>query len=204
MFTIMDNDLKIILIHRSKNPFLWYRALPWWYLLPEKSAEQTIMIKLFHKIGINNIYLEQLHTFTDPHRDSRYRAINIAYFSAGIYQNIKDISLYGEVQLHSVRNIPSLAFDHQEVILHAHMILQQKLLTSNIAQFFLPHYFTLTQLQHVYDLIRGKKSDTRNFRNFIIKQHCVRETTKKQWDVHHRPARLYEFIVKDIKVSDYA
>lgn len=204
MFTIINNDLKVILIHRSKAPFLWYRALPWWYLLPDKSAEQTIMLKLFHKIGILNPYLEQIHVFTDPYRDNRYRAINISYLSAGIYNNIKDVSSYGEVSFHSIKKLPQLAFDHQEVISYAHRILQQKLIQSNIAQFFLSKQFTLTELQLVYDCIQWVSSDVRNFRNFIKKQSSIRDTGKQQSHVWHRPARLYEFISRDIKISDYS
>lgn len=122
--------------------------------MSDKSAEQTIMLKLFHKIGVLNPYLEQLHVFTDPYRDTRYRAINIAYLSAGIYNNLKDVSDYGEVSVHSVRKLPQLAFDHQEVISYAHHTLKQKLIQSNIAQFFLPKQFTLTELQRVYDCIQ--------------------------------------------------
>jgi 8-oxo-dGTP diphosphatase len=74
---------------------------------------------------------------------------------------------------------------------------------SNIAQFFLPKLFTFQQLQQVYDIILWTTSDVRNFRNFITKSHIVRSTKKKEENVAHRPATLYQFIHKDINIDDF-
>lgn len=203
LFTIMDGELKIVLIKRSREPYLWYRCLPGWYLDYEKSAEQTLAQKLFHKTWLHTIYLEQIHTFTNPDRDFRYRSVNISYLSAGMYRNLKNISTYGEVEFHSIKHLPALAFDHADIITYAYQLLQQRIISSNIAQFFLPKQFTLTQLQDVYDRVRWYDSDVRNFRNFVYNQHIVRNTWKKQKMVSHRPAALFEFVHKDINISQY-
>lgn len=203
LFTIIDHELKIVLIKRSRDPYLGYRCLPWWYIDWEKSAEQTLTQKLFQKTWLHNIYLEQVHAFTDPERDSRYRSINIAYLSAGIYHDLKNISTYGEVEFHSIKNLPTLAFDHGDIIVYIYQILQQRIITSNIAQFFLPRQFTLRQLQEVYDTVRWYRSDVRNFRNFIYNQNIVKNTWKKQTKVSYRPAYLFEFIHRDINIAEY-
>ena len=203
LFTIVDHELKIVLIKRSRDPYVWYRCLPWWYVDPEKSAKQTLIQKLFQKTWLHNIYLEQVYTFTNPERDFRYRSINIAYLSAGIYYDLKNISTYGEVEFHSIKCLPALAFDHGDIIAYVYQILQQKIITSNIAHFFLPRQFTLRQLQEVYDTIRGYRSDVRNFRTFIYNKNIIKNTGKKEITVSHRPAYLFEFTHRDINIAEY-
>ena len=116
---------------------------------------------------------------------------------------MKTYSKYGEVAFHSLKTMAKLAFDHREIVKAAYQELRDKMFHSNIAQFFLPRYFTLKQLQEVYDIILGRKSDVRNFRKYIANAHIIKSTRKKESNVSHRPALLYEFIHKDIKVSDY-
>ncbi len=203
MFSIVDWELQVLLIKRVKDPFAWYWYLPWWYLTDDKSAEQIVSEKLQLKVGLRNIYLEQFQTFTDPQRDPRYRAITIWYLSIGDYHDIKKYSHYGEVAFHSVRTLQKIAFDHREIVKKAYSVLRYKLFHSNIAQFFLPKTFTLTQLQEVYDAILATKSDTRNFRKYIDKTGIIKNTGKKETNVSHRPALLYEFVHKDVRVEDY-
>lgn len=203
IFSIVDNELKVLLIKRTQAPFEWFWWLPGGYLENDKSADQIVMEKLLTKTWLRHLYLEQFNTFTDPKRDPRYRAITIWYMSIGEYHDIKKYSQYGEVAFNSIKTLSKTAFDHKEIIKSAYAVLRTKLFHSNIAQFFLPRYFTLQQLQSVYDAILGSKSDVRNFRSYIKKSHIVKATGKKETNVSHRPALLYEFINKDIHVADY-
>lgn len=203
IFTIIESELKVLLIKRVQEPFAWFWYLPWWYLTDDKSAEQIVMEKLHTKVWLRNMYLEQFHTFTDPKRDPRYRAITLGYMSIGTYHDIKQYSQYWEVAFHSVRKLQKMAFDHREIVTSAYTVLRHKLFNSNIAQFFLPKTFTLAQLQEVYDAILSTKSDTRNFRKYIDKVWIVKSTGKKEINVSHRPAFLYEFVHKDVRVEDY-
>ncbi len=204
IFTIIKGELLVLLVERSQDPFLNWRCLPGGYMEDSASAEKTIVKKLFDKVWLKNIYLEQYHTFTDPKRDPRYRAINISYFSIGTYTDIKKYSPYGKVEFHHLKQLPKLAFDHQEIIRHAYRVLRERLFHSNIAQFFLPKQFTFKQLKEVYDTILQTSSDVRNFRTHIRTQNIIKTTGKKEQNVAHRPADLYEFINKTIKVEEYA
>lgn len=203
IFSIVDDELKVLLIKRTQAPFEWFWGLPGWYLENDKSADQIVVEKLLMKVWLRNIYLEQFHTFTDPKRDARYRAITIGYMSIWNYHDIKKYSQYGEVAFLGIKTLAKLAFDHRDIMKQAYATLRNKLFHSNIAQFFLPRYFTLQQLQSVYDTILGHTSDVRNFRKYIDKAHIIKPTGKKEINVSHRPALLYEFINKDIHVGDY-
>lgn len=203
MFTLDEWELKIVLLERTKKPRSWMWALPWWYLMTNKSAEQTVQLKLFKKLWLVNVYLESIGVFSDPKRDPRWRAVNIAYVSAWLYHNIQKLSSYGEVKLFSLKKLPKMPFDHSDIVRYAYSILQKKMMDSNIAQFFLPRQFTLTQLQTVYDQIQWKTSDIRNFRKFIQRYVSLKSTGKQQQNVWHRPAMLYEFSTKNIDIDYY-
>ncbi|MEE8305262.1 MAG: NUDIX hydrolase, partial [Candidatus Tectomicrobia bacterium] len=57
----------------------------------------------------------------------------------------------------------------------------------------LPPKFTLTQLQHLYEIILGTPLDKRNFRKKILSLDILVALDEIQKDVMHRAARLYRF-----------
>ena len=90
-----------------------------------------------------------------------------------------------------MKEIPDLAFDHKEILKMAHERLRAKLDYSTIAFQFMPKKFTLSELQHVYDIIQKKPIDKRNFRKRILSLNIIKETGKDKREGPHRPARLY-------------
>ena len=57
----------------------------------------------------------------------------------------------------------------------------------------LPHKFTLSQLQKLYETILERAIDKRNFRKKILGMDLLVELDEVQQDVAHRAARLYRF-----------
>jgi len=90
-----------------------------------------------------------------------------------------------------VRNLPSLAFDHANIVAMAHQRLTAKLNYSTIALQFMPENFSLSELQQVYESILGDRLDKRNFRKRLMALDCIRDTGKFRRNGNHRPARLY-------------
>lgn len=101
----------------------------------------------------------------------------------------------------SIKELPSLAFDHLEIVRYAYKRLRAKLDYTNAAQYFLPRYFSLKQLQEVYEVILGQSMDVRNFRKRMQTLHLIRKTDKKEAAVMHRPASLYEFTNKELEIN---
>lgn len=62
-----------------------------------------------------------------------------------------------------------------------------------IAFELLPDYFTLSQLQKLYEALLGASFDKRNFRKKISQMHYVIPLKKKQKGVPHKPAQYYLF-----------
>ena len=84
-----------------------------------------------------------------------------------------------------------IAFDHAMVILYGMERLRNKIEYTDIAFSLMPHYFTLTELQQVYEVILGKELLKANFRRKIADM--VVETDRITKDEGHRPSKLYTF-----------
>ena len=87
--------------------------------------------------------------------------------------------------------LPQTAFDHSTIIAKAHDRLVAKLDYSSIALQFMPELFTLSELQAVYETLRGGKLDKRNFRKRILSLDILEETGEQKRNGNHRPARAY-------------
>ena len=64
----------------------------------------------------------------------------------------------------SLKKLPKLAYDHSKIINVAHERLKAKVTYTNIVKNLLSKNFTLSELQHVYEIILQHKFDKRNFR----------------------------------------
>lgn len=80
MSRLLDN-LKLLLIQRNHHPYADCWALPGGFVNLNESAYTAACRELTKKTGLENIYLEQIYTFTQPDRDPRMRVIDIAYMA---------------------------------------------------------------------------------------------------------------------------
>ena len=85
----------------------------------------------------------------------------------------------------------SIAFDHPLVILSGLERLKNKLEYTDIVFNMMPRYFTLGELQKVYEVILGKKLLDPAFRRIIKDK--VRKTEKMKTGEGHRPSVLFEY-----------
>ena len=195
IFTIADNDLKVLLIRRGGEPFKACWALPGGFVEIGESLEKAAARELKEEAGVTSVYLEQLYTFGDPKRDPRGRVISVSYFAlvdAG-RQRIRAASDATEAEWHSVFNSPKLAFDHKKILDYAVWRLRNKIEWTTVGYELLPKKFTLSELQRVYEIILQKPVDKRNFRKKILAQGQIRELNETRSDGAHRPAKLYSF-----------
>ncbi len=204
VFSIYKGELLVLLVERIKNPGKWSRALPWWFVEDDKTLKQSAYNALERKTQIKNVYLEQLYTFSATDRDPRARVVSSIYMAIVHRQNIKPLMTdeAPSVEFFPVKKLPKLAFDHNMVLEYALQRLQYKLEYTNVAQYFLPDLFSLRELQDVYELVMNNEFDVRNFRKKLHSLHMIRQTWELQTNVNHRPAKLYEFVDKEIKVFD--
>lgn len=193
IFTIRRQRLELLLIRRAEKPFRDRWALPGGFVDIDEDLEQCALRELEEETGVTGVYLEQLYTFGKPGRDPRERVIAVAYYALVPPDRLRlrAASDAKEVAWFPISRLPTLAFDHKEIVTMAHQRLTAKLNYSTIALRFLPEHFTLSELQQVHECILGTQLDKRNFRKRVVALGCVRETGIYRRNGRHRPARLF-------------
>lgn len=200
LFTIMDGDLKVLLIQRSKEPFAGFWSLPGGFVPLSVSLETAALKKLKEKTNVEDLYLEQLYTFDAPHRDPRGHVISVAYYAlvASERFDLKPSESVSDVSWHSIYALPDLAFDHQRILDYALQRLRNKLGYTTVGSQLLPEKFTLPELCQIYEIILERPIDKRNFRKKIAFLDILDETGETTQKFSKKPAKLYRFKHSDI------
>ncbi len=194
------NQLLVLLAVRQHPPHVGQWALPGTLVRQDEALEDAAARILAEKIRVQNLYLEQLYTFGGPTRDPRegeggHRYLSVSYFAVVRYEEA--VLLSDERHLlawHPLANIPSLAFDHQQILTYGHRRLCNKLEYSPIAFDVLPEVFTLNDLYQLYSTVLGEQfSDYSNFRTRLLKLGFLTATGQKTCHGAGRPASLYRF-----------
>jgi len=194
VFTIRDQQLKLLLVQRAGEPYQNMWALPGGFLDIDEDLEACAKRELEEETGIHGVYLEQLYTFGAPNRDPRERVISVTYYALvpSDRLQLRAASDAADVQWFALDQMPPLAFDHQQIITLAHRRLAAKLDYSTIAFQFMPETFTLSELQAVYEILINGELDKRNFRKKILALEEVEEAGGLRRTGNHRPAKVYQ------------
>jgi 8-oxo-dGTP diphosphatase len=184
---ITAGKLKVLLQKREKPPFKGRYELPGGLVRHGETAEQALQRKLGDVLGLPGTYFAQFGTFTAPARDPRARTVSIGFVAL-----VPEHRLGSGQAWHDIREMPPLAFDHQDIILAAHRWLQEHI-GSGAVRHFLPGHFALNRLQEVHEVVMGGHYDNRNFRRQMLAGGIVQETREREQGVSHRPAVLYRF-----------
>lgn len=204
VFGFDGKELNILLIQRGIEPYKDKWAIPGGFIRMDETAEEGALRELREETGLEDIFLEQFHTFTALGRDPRKdevtglpeRVMTIG-FLAFVRQDDYSV-LAGDdaarAQWFKVKNLPELAFDHKEIIEMALEKLRWKIIYEPLAFRMLNKSFTMTQVQEIYEavLIEKEKFDRRNFQKKMLSLGYIEPTGKKVRCVG-RPGVLYSF-----------
>jgi 8-oxo-dGTP diphosphatase len=190
-----DIDLKILLIQRKYDPFINSWALPGGFVQETETLEQAVIRELKEETGLNqNPFLEQLYTFGEINRDPRERIISIAYYGLVNTSELKASTDAKDAKWFSIKNLPNLAFDHNEIITKALERLRGKIIYQPIGFELLDDKFTFVSLHKLYEIILGKELDRRNFKKKFLSLDILNELDEKAIsDGAGRPATLFKF-----------
>lgn len=196
IFSLIEESLCVLLVRRKQWPFADMWAIPGGFVRMEESLAEAAARELAEETGVRDVYTEQLYTFGDPDRDPRTRVITVAYFAIMPADAIDDPvagSDAAEAGWFPADDLPELAFDHDEIVAYALTRLRYKLEYTMVGFELLPDTFTLSELQHAYELILGEELDKRNFRRKVLSAEILEYTGKKQREGEGRPARLFRY-----------
>lgn len=195
IFSLVDDDLQVLLVKRKFAPFADMWAIPGGFVHIDESLEDAAARELEEETGVTNVYMEQLYTFGNPGRDPRTRVVTVAYFALVPHNAVRHRAGddAAETGWFSMFSLPHLAFDHRGILEYALTRLRYKLEYTAVGFRLLPDVFTLSELQRAYETILGEKLDKRNFRRKILAAAILEETGKKKRDGEGRPAKLYKY-----------
>ena len=214
IFGYNDKELQVLLVERTlrnektKEVEFTDLTLTGNHIYEDETIEEAAYRVLYDRTGLDNVYLEQFKAFAHPERlkkekdrkwlihdgrDPEERIISIGFFSLISARNIIEESTCGIAKWFALSEIGELAFDHNQIVNEALKALRNKIKHEPIGFELLPEKFTLTELQHVYEVVLGTELDKRNFRKKIGRMKYLIPLDEKQKGVAHKPARLYMF-----------
>ena len=162
-------DLKLLVIQRSFEPFKGMWSLVGGFVEEKESAEGAAARILKSLTGLDGLYMEQLHAFSDPGRDTMERTISIAYFALIDIQKYKQqINEDYHPAWVPINQLPDLIFDHTKIVELAKEKLRYKAALHPLLFELLPEKFTMPQLQNLYQAVYNTEFDKGNFNRKLL------------------------------------
>lgn len=201
IYSFRDEKLRVLLVKHAEGPSEGKWGLPGGWVDEDENLDDAAVRLLNTHTGLNDVYLEQLRAFGDVKRFPDERVITIAYFALvkAKYANVIAGHTVSNVEWKSIDKLPSLIYDHNDILDLGIQRLQQIVRHEPIGFKLLPEEFTLLELQCLYETILQTSFDKPNFRRKLLKMKLLINTGKKQRNVSHRAANLYKF---DVAVYD--
>ncbi len=193
IFGFDENKLKVLLIRSDLKKFLDKWSLLGDLVGPDEDLDAAAYRILKQRTGIDDLYLEQVHTFGRVARHPGGRVVTVAYYSLVNVQHHKLKILDNELHWHDVSSVTDLAFDHQEIFNTCYSRLQKRVQEHPVGFSLLPSKFSLRELQNLYEAILGVKLDRRNFRKKFFAMDFLIDLDEIEEKVPHRPGKLYKF-----------
>lgn len=192
LLTLKDEALHVVLLKRDREPHKGKATLVGGFVHTEEDADldATVSRILHTKAGLNDVFVEQLYTFGSSTRDARGWSISVTYLAL---VPLGDILASGAAGLRviPVEEASGLPFDHDAILAKALERLRSKGSYSVLPARLLPASFTMSELQHTYELVMGKESKSgSSFRRKMLELKVIEETGEKSKNTK-RPSELY-------------
>lgn len=192
IFGYDNKELKVLLIKSDLEEFIGLWSLLGDLVRPDEDLESAPYRVLKERTGMDDVYLEQVHTFGDLGRHPSGRVITAAYYSLIDIKHHKLKLTHNELHWHKVNDIRKLAFDHKRILDTSLERLREQVMEHPIIFNLLPEKFSLRELQDLYQAILGVDLDRRNFRKKIAHKDWLIDLDEMENDVPHRPGKLYK------------
>ncbi len=194
IFGFEKNKLRILIGRRQMDPGRGEWSLYGGFVRSDESLDDAADRTLYELTGLRNVYMRQVGAFGSVDRDPGERVVSVAYYA------MINVSDYDEkllvkhgVEWADIDNLPQMYSDHNDMVLKARKLIQQKIKTEPVGFELLPDLFTLTQLQRLYEAIKSEEIDKRNFRKRIKEMDFIERTELIDKKNSKRGAYLYRF-----------
>lgn len=196
IFTVEKGIPKVLLIKRKNEPFSGEWCLTGGALRNDEDLLDGAKREIFEKSGIKGIDIYEFKTFGKVHRSPVMRMVAVGFIGVidcNRVSILRETIKTSNADWFRIDKVPSLAYDHEEILEEAVEFLKQKITESNILSSLFPNNFTMPELQKVYEAILGKQFDRRNFRKKVLGLNIVEDTNLVAKFEGKKPAKLYKF-----------
>lgn len=204
IFGFDKKNLKILLIKRDFEPEKGNWSLMGGFLKSNENLDEAANRVLNHLTGLDNVYMEQLRTYSALDRDPVDRTVSVSYFALINITEHTEINENFSAKWFDINEAPNLIFDHNTMVANAMSRLRYRTSTKPIGFELLPEKFTMKQLQTLYEVILGEELDKRNFINKINALDILVKIDEKDMNSSRKGSFLYMFdeVKYKTKVSD--
>ena len=209
VLTVVDAELRVLLVKRREHPFKDRWALPGGFVRVGdghkdrgEDLDAAAARELEEETGLSPsmVLLDQLHAFGDADRDPRMRVITVAYYALVRPDLVPLVRAGGDVSAASwfcarALDPKELAFDHADIVAMALARVATRIDESAIAANLVPQTFTIPELRHVHEILTGAPQDPGNFRrrfNRLLEDGVVEQAPGKRITTS-KPALVYRF-----------
>ncbi|MBL7856762.1 MAG: NUDIX domain-containing protein [Cyclobacteriaceae bacterium] len=205
IFGFHDNHLKVLLLKWKKGG-QW--CLPGGFVKYAESVDDSAVRILKERTGIDNIFLQQFHTFGDPKRE-KGKSLKVAEKKSWIHKRFVSVGYYALVEYSKVNpqpdimsiecrwwdinTVPTLIYDHNKMIEKALQILRLDLNDHPLGYNLLPEKFTMPELQRLYETILDEELDRRNFQKRMLGLGILERLKERKTGGAHKAPYLYRF-----------
>ena len=216
VFGFHNNELMVLLLKMKHVPE-W--GLPGGFVYQQETLETAASRILKERTGLDNIFLRQFHTFSDPNRSNPEQAIaevsNMGisidrsnwfaqrFITVGFYALVDFTNVTPNPDLLSVActwwdlgKITKLIMDHHEILIKALDALRIQMNHQPLGYNLLPEKFTMPELQKLYETILNKSLDRRNFQRKILSYGILNKHEETRTGGAHKAPYLYSFDLK--------
>ena len=208
MFGFHADELKVLLL--KWNNIDW--SLPRGRIFRQEPIAEAASRVLKETTGIEEVFLQQFHTFGAADRYKNYAAdqsrldtksketieyevfhesiISIGFYALVDFEKVIP-NLLGSYQWCEITAIPDLLFDHNDMIELALVALRKDLRYLPMAK-LLPQKFTLREMQKLYETILNRKFDRRNFHKLLMSYDFLIKLPEKKIGSANKSPHLYQ------------
>ena len=199
-----ERVLNVLLVKRNISPYKNKWSLPGGFVQGDQTLEEAARRIFVEETGISPAYLSQFRSYSDTKRDKRvinqrsgqkarvfttaFTAIYTSDEELQLDKESEDIRWFKISKRYFSRHIPEdMAFDHYEILVDTSNRLRATLEYSGLATRFLSEFFTLGQIQDVYEILWEVELDPANFREKLTNvDGWIREVKKVPENVKSR------------------
>ena len=189
--TAMGEDLAILLGRNSTERERW--SLPWRVPQVGEILDTAGTRVAQEALGEPPIWMEQVGAFGDGKRHPADADISIAYVALVPHETASPRAGYTWFPF---GDLPPLSPRQRAMVEAATKTIQGRLDQAPIAFRLLPPAFTLSELQHMYELLLGKRLHKASFRRALQGASLVESTDEMRSEGRGRPAQLFRYAPK--------